>query len=287
VFRDVTDRRLADEARESARRAAEKLADSKSQFLATMSHELRTPLNAIIGFSEMLADPRLAQIDGARALEYARIIHGSGQHLLEVVNAILDMSKIEAGMMTVEQEPVSLPAVLRSSVELLGVRAASKHISLTCEVAPDLPEIIGDRRAIKQVLLNLLSNAVKFTPEQGEIAVTLVRDRDELELAVSDTGCGMSVEHLQRIGTPFFQVRGSYDRQHEGTGLGLSVVRGLIGLMGGRMLVESSEGAGTRVAVRLPIAGRARGAPQPIAIETRLKARPVLPPAADARRLSA
>ncbi|MCX7323234.1 MAG: PAS domain-containing sensor histidine kinase [Hyphomicrobiales bacterium] len=274
VLRDVTERHAADELREMARLEAERIASSKSQFLATMSHELRTPLNAIIGFSELLIQPGLMPPNDPRRDEYARIINGSGEHLLEVVNAILDMSKIESGMMTVDQDRVDLSAVVASSCELLAVRAAEKSILLQQSLAPELPEIIADRRALKQIVLNLSSNAVKFTPAGGEVTVTAVRDRDHVEIAVVDTGCGIAEADLLQLGAPFFQARQSYDRQHEGTGLGLSVVRGLLGLMGGSMLIESAPGSGTRVSFRLPINGvPEKTSTEPVKIETRMSAR--------------
>ncbi len=285
-LRDVTERHAADELREVARIDAERIAKSKSQFLATMSHELRTPLNAIIGFSELLAKADLVPLDDPRREEYARIINGSGQHLLEVVNAILDMSKIESGMMTVDQERVEPARVIASSRELLAVRAAEKSVLLVETLSPDLPDIITDRRALKQVLLNLMSNAVKFTPAGGDVTVTAVRDREHVEIVVSDSGCGIAEDDLCQLGMPFFQARQSYDRQHEGTGLGLSVVRGLLGLMGGTMLIESAPDAGTRVAVRLPVNGIGEDVrSEPVNITTRIRARrPALdalaPPAA-------
>lgn len=273
-LRDVTERHAADELREVARLDAERIAKSKSQFLATMSHELRTPLNAIIGFSELLTQADIIPLNDPRREEYARIINGSGQHLLEVVNAILDMSKIENGMMTVEQERVEPSRVIASSRELLAVRAAEKSVSLVEVLSPDLPDIISDRRALKQILLNLMSNAVKFTPSGGDVTVTAVRDREHVEIVVSDTGCGISEDELGQVGAPFFQARQSYDRQHEGTGLGLSVVRGLLGLMGGSMMIESAPGAGTRVAVRLPVNGIGDGVrSEPVNITTRIRAR--------------
>jgi cell cycle sensor histidine kinase DivJ len=271
---DITERMVAETLREDARREAERIASSKSQFLATMSHELRTPLNAIIGFSELLKTPGLIGPTDPRRDEYSRIIHDSGQHLLEVVNAILDMSKIESGMMVIENDRVNLPALLQSSRELVAVKAAQKSIAIIESIAPDLPDIVSDRRALKQVLLNLMSNAVKFTPEGGDVTVTAVRDREHIEIAVTDSGIGMSEDNLRQIGTPFFQVAQSYDRKHEGTGLGLSVVRGLVGLMGGSVLVESALGEGTRVALRLPVAGpgNARNN-EPVKIETRIRPR--------------
>ncbi len=274
VLRDVTEREAADTLREVARLEAERIASSKSQFLATMSHELRTPLNAIIGFSELLVQPGFLPAVDPRRDEYARIINGSGQHLLEVVNAILDMSKIESGMMAIEQERVEVAAIVRSSRELLAVRAADKAVALVEHIAADVPDIVSDRRALKQILLNLMSNAVKFTPPGGEVAVTAVRDRSEIELVVADTGCGIEEADLGQLGAPFFQVRQSYDRQHEGTGLGLSVVRGLVGLMGGSMMIESAPGAGTRVAIRLPVDGASQvSSPEPVNIQTRIRAR--------------
>jgi cell cycle sensor histidine kinase DivJ len=272
VLRDITERQAADEMRESARRDAERAASAKGQFLATMSHELRTPLNAIIGFSELLMQQDLIPANDPRRDEYARIINSSGQHLLEVVNAILDMSKIESGMMAVEQERVELAAVVRSSAEFLAVKAQAKDVVITPDIAADLPEIVSDRRALKQILLNLMSNAVKFSAGGGEIAITAVRDRDHVEIAVSDTGVGIAEADLAQIGSAFFQARQSYDREHEGTGLGLSVVRGLVGLLGGAMTMESAPGEGTRVAIRLPIAGAAQGA-EPVSITTRVRAR--------------
>jgi two-component system, cell cycle sensor histidine kinase DivJ len=273
-LRDVTARHAADELREVARLDAERIARSKSQFLATMSHELRTPLNAIIGFSELLTQADIIPPNDPRRDEYARIINGSGQHLLEVVNAILDMSKIENGMMTVEQERVEPSRVIASSRELLAVRAAAKSVSLVEVLSPDLPDIVTDRRALKQIMLNLMSNAVKFTPAGGDVTVTAVRDREHVEIVVSDTGCGIAEDDLGQLGAPFFQARQSYDRQHEGTGLGLSVVRGLLGLMGGTMLIESAPGAGTRVAIRLPVNGIGEGVrSEPVNIMTRIRVR--------------
>ena len=274
ALRDVTERHAADERRELARRDAERIATSKAQFLATMSHELRTPLNAIIGFSELLTQPAIVPQDDPRRDEYARIINSSGQHLLEVVNAILDMSKIESGMMTLDQERVEPARIIQSSQEILAVRAAKKAVALTEAIAPELPDIIADRRALKQVMLNLMSNAVKFTPAGGEVSVTVVRDRDHVEFTVTDNGCGIAESDLGKLGAPFFQASGNYDRLHEGTGLGLSVVRGLLGLMGGSMMIESAPGAGTRVAFRLPIAGLgANKGCEPVSIMTRIRAR--------------
>jgi cell cycle sensor histidine kinase DivJ len=227
--------------------------DVKAQFLATVSHELRTPLNAIIGFSEMLGSEENGWIDAAKRLEYARIIHASGHHLLEVVNTLLDISKIESGAMEIERDPLDLAELARDCCTLMALRAENGGIALDRVAGPALPSIEGDRRALKQVVLNLLSNAIKFTPAGGRVVLAIVRDGDMIDLSVSDTGIGIAAVDLPRLGDPFFQVRGAYDRNHEGTGLGLSVVRGLVGLHGGRMTVESALGVGTRVSIRLPV----------------------------------
>lgn len=267
VMRDVTARRAAEAERDRGHAEAVRANDVKAQFLATVSHELRTPLNAIIGFSEMLAAEDNHWIDAEKRLEYARIIHGSGHHLLEVVNTLLDISKIESGAMEVECEPLDLAGLARDCCTLMALRAENHGVVLDRVAGPALPLIAGDRRALKQVVLNLLSNAVKFTPAGGRVVLAVVRDGDMIDLSVSDTGIGIAACDLPRLGDPFFQVKGSYDRNHEGTGLGLSVVRGLVGLHGGSMTVESAPGVGTRVSIRLPVGG-AREVEQPARIVT-------------------
>jgi len=267
VMRDVTARRALDEERARGHAEALKANDIKGQFLATVSHELRTPLNAIIGFSEMLSTDVQGWLDDEKRLEYAKIIHASGHHLLDVVNTLLDISKIESGTMTIEQEPLDLADVARDCSALMALRAETGALALERIIGPDLPQVLGDRRALKQVVINLLSNAVKFTPAGGRVVLAVVRDGDMIDLSVSDTGIGISALDLPRLGDPFFQAKGSYDRTYEGTGLGLSVVRGLVGLHGGRLTIESAPGIGTRVVVRLPIAGVA-SASLPVKIAT-------------------
>ncbi len=267
VTRDITARRALDEERARGHAEALQASDVKGQFLATVSHELRTPLNAIIGFSEMLSTDAHGVLDAERRQEYARIIHDSGHHLLDVVNTLLDISKIESGAMTIEQDQLDLDDLSRDCCTLIALRAETGQIALERVVGPELPPILGDRRALKQVMLNLLSNAVKFTPPGGRVVLALVRDGDVIDLSVSDTGIGIAASDLPRLGDPFFQAKGSYDRAYEGTGLGLSVVRGLVGLHGGRLTIESAPGTGTRVSVRLPIGGVAC-ASQPVRIAT-------------------
>ncbi|MDP3255888.1 MAG: PAS domain-containing sensor histidine kinase, partial [Bosea sp. (in: a-proteobacteria)] len=242
VTRDITARRAQEEEQARDHAEAVKASDVKGRFLATVSHELRTPLNAIIGFSEMLSDEGQAWLDAEKRLEYARIIHSSGHHLLDVVNTLLDISKIESGTMTIDQEPLDLVEMTRDCVALMTLRAESGGIALERVAGPELPLVQGDRRALKQVVINLLSNAIKFTPVGGRVVLAVVRDGDVVDLSVSDTGIGISAQDLPRLGDPFFQAKGSYDRAYEGTGLGLSVVRGLVGLHGGRLTIESAPG---------------------------------------------
>jgi cell cycle sensor histidine kinase DivJ len=267
VMRDITGRRALDEERARGHAEALQASDLKGQFLATVSHELRTPLNAIIGFSEMLSSDAHGILDPEKRQEYAKIIHDSGHHLLDVVNTLLDVSKIESGAMTIEQDLLDLDDLSRDCCTLVALRAQTGQVGLERVMGPELPPIIGDRRALKQVMLNLLSNAVKFTPPGGRVVLALVRDGDVIDLSVSDTGIGIAATDLPRLGDPFFQAKGSYDRAYEGTGLGLSVVRGLVGLHGGRLTIESAPGTGTRVSVRLPIGGMA-AVSQPIKIAT-------------------
>ncbi|TCR61176.1 cell cycle sensor histidine kinase DivJ [Bosea sp. BK604] len=267
VMRDVTASRALDEERARVHAAALKANDIKGQFLATLSHELRTPLNAIIGFSEMLGGDHARLLDAEKRLDYARIIHDSGHHLLDVVNTLLDISKIESGAMTIEQETLDLAVIARDCSALMALRAENGGVALERVSGPDLPAVIGDKRALKQIMINLLSNAVKFTPAGGRVTLAVIRDGEMIDLSVSDTGIGIAASDLPRLGDPFFQAKSSYDRTYEGTGLGLSVVRGLVGLHGGCLTVESAPGIGTRVSVRLPIGGVA-AASQPVKIET-------------------
>jgi cell cycle sensor histidine kinase DivJ len=219
VMRDVTARRALDEERARGHAEALKASDIKGQFLATVSHELRTPLNAIIGFSEMLSTDEQGSLDAGKRLDYARIIHASGHHLLDVVNTLLDISKIESGAMTIEQEPLDLAEMAEDCCKLMALRAEAGDIGLERVVGPDLPSVLGDRRALKQVVINLLSNAIKFTPAGGRVVLAVVRDGDMIDLSVADTGIGISAVDLPRLGDPFFQAKGAYDRTYEAPGL--------------------------------------------------------------------
>jgi cell cycle sensor histidine kinase DivJ len=254
VMRDVTDRKIQEQALDLARTAAEQADASKSRFLATMSHELRTPLNAIIGFSEMIAQEEVLMIDAARRKEYAQLINDSGQHLLSVVNGILDMSKMESGNFEISPEPFAPRTALLNCCNLLALKARENGIDLVTRAPEDLPVITGDPRAFKQILLNLVSNAIKFTERGGTVTVSAGVEGPRLVVRVADNGVGISAEDLKRIGDPFFQAGKTYQRRHEGTGLGLSIVKSLVALHGGEMTVQSRIDEGTTVAVALPLA---------------------------------
>ena len=228
----------------------------QDRFLATVSHELRTPLNAIIGFSEMLANAALAPTDPAKAREYASIIHTSGQHLLSVVNTILDASKLESGRFEVQPESFDVAPLVIACRDMMSLKAEQAGIALEVAVAPDVRDLVADARACKQILINLLSNAVKFTPAGGRVRIDAHTEGHAIVFAVSDTGIGIGAPDLPRLGDAFFQARNDYARPFEGTGLGLSVVRGLVGLHGGTISIESAQGEGTLVTVRLPRDGR-------------------------------
>jgi cell cycle sensor histidine kinase DivJ len=260
VLRDITEQRRHEDELELARSQAVSANEMKSGFLATVSHELRTPLNAIIGFSEMLSSDKLTPSDDERRRDYARIIHLSGQHLLDIVNTLLDVSRIDAGTLQLDPEPFAIESVVAGTIEMMKLKAEQGGLALRSIVEPGLPPMLADKRAVKQILLNLLSNGVKFTPAGGSVTVRVVRDGDAIRLIVEDTGIGIRAEDLPRLGEPFFQAQSTYARKYEGTGLGLSVVKGLVGLHGGAVSVESHAGRGTTVTVRLSLHTPARPA---------------------------
>ena len=235
VMRDVTDRKIQEQALDLARTAAEQADAAKTRFLATMSHELRTPLNAIIGFSEMIVQEDALMLDAARRKEYAQLINDSGQHLLSVVNGILDMSKMESGNFEITPEPFAPRAALINCCNLLALKARENGIDLVTRAPEDLPVMTGDPRAFKQIVLNLVSNAIKFTERGGTVTVSAGVEGSRLVLRVADTGVGIAADDLKRIGDPFFQAGKTYQRRHEGTGLGLSIVKSLVALHGGEI----------------------------------------------------
>jgi cell cycle sensor histidine kinase DivJ len=264
VMRDVTDRKMQEQALDLARSAAEAADAAKTRFLATMSHELRTPLNAIIGFSEMIVQEDLLMLDAARRREYAQLINDSGQHLLSVVNGILDMSKMESGNFEIAPEPFAPRAALINCCNLLALKARENGIELATDAPLDLPVITGDPRAFRQIVINLVSNAIKFTERGGKVTVAASIEGPRFVLRVSDNGVGIAPDDLKRIGDPFFQAGKTYQRRHEGTGLGLSIVKSLVGLHGGDLRLHSKIGEGTTVTVVLPLACSKPEVPQPV-----------------------
>jgi signal transduction histidine kinase len=238
----------------TARDAAEEASRSKSRFLAMMSHELRTPLNAVIGFSEVIEQQALGPVGVPRYVEYARDMRNSGRHLLDLINDILDMSKIEAGKYELRCEQVNPREIIRHCTRMVRLRAEEAEIRLTKAVDDTLPSIEADPRALKQILLNLLSNAIKFTDRGGSVTVTATAAAGRLEIRVEDTGIGIPADSLARIGRPFEQVDNEYTRKHTGTGLGLALTSSLVEMHGGVLTIDSEPGIGTRVTVTLPIA---------------------------------
>ena len=264
VMRDVTDRKLQEQALDLARGAAEQADAAKTRFLATMSHELRTPLNAIIGFSEMIVQEQALMLDPARRREYAQLINDSGQHLLAVVNGILDISKMESGNFEISPEPFAPRAALVNCCDLLALKARENGIDLVVSVPQDLPDLNGDPRAFRQIALNLVSNAIKFTERGGQVTVSAGVEGGHLALRVTDTGVGIAADDLKHIGAPFFQAGTTYQRRHEGTGLGLSIVKSLVALHAGQMTVQSRLDEGTTVTVVLPLAFSMQPEQQPV-----------------------
>lgn len=252
IVRDVTKARQAEEDINNARENAEQANIWKDRFLANVSHELRTPLNAIIGFAEILTNEDIVPTDAARRKEYAQIIHSSGHHLLEVVNSILDVSKIDAGSFDIVTEPFALPPLLDQCCDMIGLKATQANVELVRDYPRAMDELVADKRACKQVVINLMSNAVKFTPAGGRVTLSARPEGNSFVISVADTGIGIAAKDLAHIGDPFFQAHNSTTRPYEGTGLGLSLVRGLVGLHGGTISVESVVGQGTTVTVRMP-----------------------------------
>jgi two-component system, cell cycle sensor histidine kinase PleC len=241
---------LAEKYAEEKNRAEEANA-AKSKFLANMSHELRTPLNAIIGFSEIMESGMFGPLGAEKYIEYSRDIRESGQYLLEVINDILDMSKIEAGGIRLSPETVELDSLLADCIRVVSTRASEKRLIIKAEVEPGI-RLNADRRALKQITLNLLSNAVKFTPDGGAVAVQGRLRGMAVIIGITDDGIGIPRQALQKLGRPFEQVESQLTKRHQGSGLGLAIAKSLVELHGGAMRIRSRLGRGTLVMVRLP-----------------------------------
>lgn len=232
---------------------AEAANKAKSEFLANMSHELRTPLNAIIGFSELMQSALFGPLGSDRYEEYVRDIHSSGNYLLGVINDILDMSKIEAGRLSLDLESVDLCPLISETVRVISLQAKEKNIDVKLSI-PENMSVTADRRATKQILINLLSNAVKFTEDGGNIHVRARKMSKALLLTIEDSGCGIPKKALKKLGRPFEQVQNQFSKSHTGSGLGLAISRSLAEMHGGKLKIRSNEGVGTIVSVRIPIA---------------------------------
>lgn len=252
VLRDISERKTHEDALETAKLESERASTDRSRFIATIGHELRTPLNAIIGFSDMLTSSAV-KVSTSDQIEYAKLINGSGRHLLSVVNSMLDASKIEAGHFEVARERFVPGPAIENCVDLLALQAREAGIELRLRLAQNLPEIAADKRAFSQILINVISNAVKFTPRAGCVTIGASCDGSNLVVTVEDTGVGIEQHDLARLGEAFFQTSTCHDRRHDGAGLGLSIVKGLVKLHDGEVNIRSRVGEGTRVAVRLPI----------------------------------
>ncbi|TPN83110.1 HAMP domain-containing histidine kinase [Mesorhizobium sp. CU2] len=242
------------EARETAATAEV----AKGRFLAVVSHELRTPLNAIIGFSDMLLHEMFGGFKDPRQKEYVGLVRESGQHLLSVVTSILDVSRIEAGAYATEMEPFRFVEAVDMCRSMMRPLAEAKSIMLATQISADTGEINADRRAVQQILINLVSNAVKFTPDGGSVVIGAKRVGSRLHFWVSDTGIGIAEEDFANLGKPFTQIQNDYTRRFEGSGLGLSLVKGLVELHEGSMSIESAPGEGTTVTIGLPVNGPKR-----------------------------
>lgn len=249
---DITDRKRAEEALAEATEAARAASKAKSQFLANISHELRTPLNAILGFSEMLKDGLHGPLGAPEYVEYARLTYESGVHLLDLVNSILDMARIEAGRYELRFGVVDFAKLADTCIAMVKPAALNKGVKLKNMILKPLVATHVDEGAAKQVLLNLLSNAVKFTTPDGIVSVQGENGVSGIDISISDTGIGIRPEDLPRIGQPFQQVDASFTRQHGGAGLGLSISRKLMELHGGTLVIESQLGVGTTVTMHFP-----------------------------------
>lgn len=259
--RDISKRKKHQQEIEAARNAAEAANEAKTRFLANVTHELRTPLNTIIGFSEILLHPEFTQNDPERNREYAELIHNGGHHLLQLVNALLDVSRLESGNFEVNAQHFDMKDLIQSCIKMMQGDADKRNITLFSQFEHRMQDVNADPRACRQILINLMSNALKFSDENSKISVSLdwakgidgKKDKKQIALRVRDEGIGISQNDIGKLGTPFVQAENALDRRFEGTGIGLSIVKGLAELQYGEMTIESQLNIGTTVTILLPV----------------------------------
>ncbi|GLQ07284.1 PAS-domain containing protein [Sneathiella chinensis] len=249
IVRDISAQKLLQKAKDEAEYASQ----LKGAFLANMSHELRTPLNAVIGFSEVIMDEIFGKVGSKKYIEYAHDIHASGLHLMDLINDILDLSKIEAGTQQLFEEDVDVKQLIEECLRLTGHQARTNKIDIELNISSKVDQVHADMKMLKQVLINLVTNAIKFTPAGGQVSIeSSLCPNGDLLLTVSDTGIGIREEDIPKALTPFVQVDSELSRRYQGTGLGLPLSRDLVSLHGGELTLESDYGSGTTVTVRLP-----------------------------------
>ena len=253
MHNDVTDWVDTEKELLQAKDTAELADRAKSEFLANMSHELRTPLNAVIGFSEVLRDELFGPLGDPQYYDFVNDIHDSGEHLLELIDDILDLSKMEVGQRELDAKPMDISRTIIAAVRMVNQRAERAEVAVRVETAEDIPPFNGEERGIKQILLNLLTNAIKFTPENGEISVSTQMSADGgLVITISDNGIGMLRSEIPLAFAPFVQLDSAHSRQYEGTGLGLPLVKSLVEMHGGSVRIDSEIDQGTSVVMRFP-----------------------------------
>jgi PAS domain S-box-containing protein len=263
--RDISAIKHTEAALRAAKLEAEAANHAKSAFLAAISHELRTPLNAVLGFSETIQNEVFGPLGNARYAEYVDLIHNAGSHLRDIIEDILDVTRIEIGEVTLNEETFEVGDCLRSLTRMLAASAEQRHIALDLEI-PDLPRLHADPLRVRQIMLNLIGNAIKFTEPQGRVSVRTTADDDGLRLEVADTGIGIRPEDMDNIWKPFFQAEGSLARRFGGTGLGLPIVRHYVEAHGGTITVASTPGQGATFTVRMPAGRLVRPANQSIPV---------------------
>jgi PAS domain S-box-containing protein len=253
LVRDIDARKRLDEKLRLALLRASEASMAKSAFLANMSHELRTPLNAILGFSDLMLTQLLGPLGNPRYREYLGDIHSSGMQLLALIDDLLDLSRVDAGQANLIEQDVSLRHVIADACRMVELQANQSNVDVVITLPSDLPDIRGDERRIKQIVLNLLTNAIKFTPEAGTVTVSAETSVSGLRLEVRDTGIGIAKADLPKVLERFGQIDNKLSRKHKGTGLGLPLVKELIELHGGSLNIESEVGVGTAVSVEFPV----------------------------------